>query len=364
MKIEIPQENIRNYPFQLIETTQGVIVRRGVVQIKIEGEEVASIIRVVLGFTAEKGSSRDEILDYFGEAYKESVNDLLDHLLKRQLLFIGDPDAYQPSSNGESSQEIFYWNFGMQREEVEENFNKKKVVVMGLNTISRRMAEAMAESGFTNYDVVDFHALRNLTLFDNEGTLIPEKWTPKGPRPISYEAWSATMDKDALAAIVGACDYGGTDSLGDWNQFCVAEGINFLPVLLQDLVGYVGPFVVPEETACFECARTRLASHQNDLEVRQIVESYSPLGQEYNGFLPSIASVLGDIAVVELIRAFGKPFANSMFGRMVEVNLLRGNMDNRKVLKQPRCRVCSDMNRQPQISISHTPYLSTENYTR
>jgi molybdopterin-synthase adenylyltransferase len=36
-----------------------------------------------------------------------------------------------------------------------------------------------------------------------------------------------------------------------WNDFCVRNDHAFLPIVLRDLIGYVGPLVIPHKTACY-----------------------------------------------------------------------------------------------------------------
>jgi thiazole/oxazole-forming peptide maturase SagC family component len=125
-------------------------------------------------------------------------------------------------------------------------------------------------------------------------------------------------------------------------------------VILQNLIGYVGPLVIPGETACYECLRQRQNAHMNDPEVQRASESVTTTDSKVVGFHPSMASVLGDIAAFELTKLYtdGLPLGN--IGTQIEVNLLTSEMMTRKVLKVPRCAVCSPLTTRS----SATPYKS------
>jgi thiazole/oxazole-forming peptide maturase SagC family component len=113
-------------------------------------------------------------------------------------------------------------------------------------------------------------------------------------------------------------------------------------VIIEKLRGYIGPLVVPGETACYECLRRRQNAHLNDPEVERESE-ITPPGPKIVGFHPSIASVLGDIAAFELTKLYSDvlPLRNS--GNQIEVDLLTSKMMKRKVFKVPRCAVCSPL---------------------
>jgi hypothetical protein len=74
-------------------------------------------------------------------------------------------------------------------------------------------------------------------------------------------------------------------------------------------------------------------------------------GQGVGGFLPSMASVLGDITAIELTKFYSRALPLWKTGTVMEVNLLAGRIDSRKVLRVPRCRVCSNLLRRSSTSM-------------
>ena len=168
------------------------------------------------------------------------------------------------------------------------------------------------------------------------------------------------MDPDSLGCLIASSDFGGWETLYEWNRFCVQYHKHFLPVVLQDLVGYVGPLVIPGETACLECVRMRRNSHAEDHEVRGLIEESAFEGQGAIGFHPSMASILGDIAALELTKFYSEALPRPKVGTLIEVNLLETGLTSRKVLKVPRCPVCSPLLARSSVSPDKTVVASAQ----
>jgi hypothetical protein len=80
-------------------------------------------------------------------------------------------------------------------------------------------------------------------------------------------------------------------------------------------------------------------------------------GQMVAGFHPSMASVLGDIAAIELSKFYGGWMRQRLAGTLLEVNLLNSRMTPHKILKVPRCRVCSPLNTRAPVNLNKAVFL-------
>ena len=120
----------------------------------------------------------------------------------------------------------------------------------------------------------------------------------------------------------------------------------FFPVLLQDLIGYVGPLVVPGRTACFECLRARQNACMDAPGVQRAAEGDSAKALAYH---PSMPSILGDVAALEITKLLGG-VPPPQHSRLIEVNLLAPAIETRTVLKLPRCPVCGALETRPSVS--------------
>jgi bacteriocin biosynthesis cyclodehydratase domain-containing protein len=342
-------QKLRALPVQLIEVEDGVFVRRGTTTFKISGEHAHRTVRLVLDATAGNALTRAEIGAQFPAPVRPAIDVLTAKLCERRILVPADA-ASGADGETESALDVFYWNFGLKSQQVADRLSKRRIAILGVNHVSRRLAAALGVSGARNVDVVDYHLLRNVDLFDASGELVALEWPGSQPAPVSYEQWASTLADDSIACLVATSDIGATEPMREWNRVCVKQNWHFLPVVLQDLVGYIGPLVVPGETACYECLRARQNSHLENPEVHRATERHAVEGQHVAGVHPSIASVLGDMAALELAKFYGSFVPLWRVGTLIEVNLLVPSVVGRKVLRLPRCSVCGTLNTRSAVT--------------
>jgi bacteriocin biosynthesis cyclodehydratase domain-containing protein len=338
-------------PFQWIETASGFLLKRGCLEIKINGEGAAKGVRAILAAISNNlVTSQDDIYRLFPPVHHETVKNFIELLIKRRILVSSESEGLSFHAP-ENSLDVFYWHFGKEAESVTARLNSSRFVVLGVNIISRQLAASLQESGIDNYEVVDYPQLRNLRLFDHDGGLRIGQWPTCLRIPTEYEKWEGRHDLRSVDCLVATSDFGGLQGLAEWNALCIEYNCHFLPVVLQDLVGYIGPFVIPGETACLECLGSRMNSHLDDPKTQSVVDQLAFDGQMITGFLPSMASMLGNIAAIELMKIYSRVLPMFMVGTLIEVNSLSSRLVARKVLKVPRCAVCSPLNHIPSMTI-------------
>jgi bacteriocin biosynthesis cyclodehydratase domain-containing protein len=345
---------LRALPVQVIERENGIILKRGCTEFKIDGPEAGRILQAILIGVSEGGGTPEEVCSFFPQLWRPAAEDLIQQLVARRILVPADGPQYD-LPGPEDALEVFYWNFGYRSKEVTESLNSRRIAIVGVNCISRQLAVALSAANVANFEVVDYPLLRNLRLFDESGQVIAAEWPASSPLPIQYEDWSPGRTDVPPGCLVATSDFGGMHLLREWNEYCVEESRNFLPVVLQNAVGYVGPLVVPGETACYECLRARQNSHMADPESQRAAEHKAFEGQLVNGFHPSMASVLGDLAAMELTKFYGQ-VPRWRVGTLIEVNLLMPSVVTRKVLKIPRCAVCSPLRKRSAVTPERLTY--------
>jgi thiazole/oxazole-forming peptide maturase SagC family component len=332
---------------QVIETGDGVVLKRGCTEFKIAGAGAAEAVKKILAVAGNDGATREEILELFDPDAGPIIERLSEQLLGRRLLV---PCEEEVSPEGpESNLDIFYWHFGEKTARMTERLNKRSLAILGVNCISRQLAASLAASEVENVRVLDHPRLRNLRLFDDAGTLKADQWPASLKAP---QDWADRLDPQSFDCLIATSDFGGNETMREWNKLCVQERRHFLPVVLQDLIGYVGPLVVPGETACFDCLRIRRNSQMHDEKPRPVTEAMAFEGQGVIGFHPSMASIVGNIAAFELIKFYSEALPFLKVGTLIEVNLLATELKTRKVLKIPRCPTCSPLKSRPSV----TPY--------
>jgi len=345
---------------QMIEREDGVILKRGCTEFRIDGPEAIQMLRALLEVVGEGGATREEVCACFPPLYRLAVEDLVQQLVARRILVSVD-EVQSVARVPEGPLEVFYWNFGFRPEDVTARLNSRQMVIVGVNCVSRQLVAALGAAAATNVKVVDYPLLRNVRLFDCHGSLISGQWPESASPPIAHSEWIKNQQTTSLNCLIATSDFGGMQLMREWNQFCFEANIQFFPVVLQNAVGYVGPLVIPGETACFECLRARQNSHLADPEIQRAAEYRAFEGQFVNGFHPSMASVLGDLAAIELTKFYGR-IPRWRVGTLIEVNLLMPSIVTRKVLKIPRCSVCSPLNKHSPASLDRVSYLSSNEY--
>ena len=345
MTAEPSPKQLRSLPVQLIEFDGGVVLKRGCTEVRIGGDGVAHAVQLLLTATSNHGATRQEICQLFAPAEHSAIEHLIDELVARRLLVYCS--AGEPLEEGlESSLDVFYWHFDARAPEVNERLNCQKIVILGVNSISQQLALSLSKSGVKNLRIVDHPALRNPCFFDHTGRLKEGTWPIAVRAPGEYGEGIAPESVDCL---VVTSDFGRNPTLREWNGFCVEHRRHFLPVILHNVIGYVGPLVVPGETACFECLLARQNSHLENPEIHRVIEEATAEGQRVIGFHPSMPSTLAEVAAFELTK-FYSGLLPGRVGTLIEVNLLATRMMGRKVLKVPRCPTCSPLNTRPSTT--------------
>ena len=333
-------------PVQLIETNGGVLLRRGALALTLSGEGIREAVELIFSLTQDGGLTVDELCEKFADEDRKTVEQLISQLTRRRLLL---PETGSTRKDGnETSEDVFYWQFGTSESEVLDRLRTKRLGIAGVNRITCRLVAALKESGFDDIPVFDHPELRNRWLFHADGTLEAARWSDHRCLPT---AWTDDLDLSPLDCLIATSDFGSNATLLDLNERCLARAIPFLPVTLSNLTGYVGPLVLPRETPCLQCLYTRQDSNFTDPPIQRALEDASAEGQEVIGCHPAMTAILGDVAAFELTSFFGKamPFRPDMLTR---INVLKGAMQKIRVLKVPRCPACSPLIRTPAISIT------------
>ena len=220
------------------------------------------------------------------------------------------------------------------------------------------MTSSLMASGYSNFWIIDHPKHRNMRFFGETGHLKENEWPATLMRP---QVWNETTQSDLGACLIATSDFGGQQALCEWNNLCIDRSIHFMPVVLKNMIGYVGPMIIPGETACYACLISRQRSHSADPEAEHLIDKAAFDGQPIIGFHPSMSTMLGDIACFELMRFYGGVLPDRKAGRLLEVNLLAASMTGRTIVKVPRCAACSPLRKISQTNLGAAlfPHLSS-----
>src|SRR5215469_639978 len=94
---------------QLIPMDGGVVIRRGAIQVKVDGESAFEVTEQIFKIGCN-GAYIDEVVAHFPEIYHPAVTSLIDFLISRKFLIRYDNDSNSPPLP-ETSLDIFNWHF-------------------------------------------------------------------------------------------------------------------------------------------------------------------------------------------------------------------------------------------------------------
>ena len=321
---------------QIIAVSGGVIVKRGVTAIEIGGPRAADLVNTLFNLAGQGEFTTASLIDAYAAPDRPALRDLIAQLRQRNI--------FVPSSGAERADDpldVFYWHFDLDAERAEGLMNERRLAVAGTNHIARRLVESLNACGYTAVDLIDDPILRNPSV-PPFGSAVPAADWCDAP--------------SSVQCLVATSDNGTQHQLRGWNRFCVERQLEFFPVLLQDAVGYVGPLVIPGRTACLECLRARQNSTSDEVRAMREVETGESSTGSVPAFHPIAASMLGDIAAFELMRRAVR-IPRFDIGTMIEVTLLSSSMTPRRILKIPRCAVCSALQQRSEVALTKSLFM-------
>ena len=332
---------LRSLPVQFIELPQGLILKRGATELRLEGEGASTAAQLI--FSAARNRIRtQEILALFAPVSRPIVERLVQTLLSKGFL-VTESRKNRISPKQESPQDVFYWHFGQQTKPFLQSLNRTFLSIVGVNFLSKHIAAALQNSGIKNFRVVDHPLLRQERLFSKNGSLKKTAWPQTLKNPLSYDTWMRRLKNSSPQCLVVTSDFGPSPVIREMNHLAHQYRLATLPVVLHNMIGLLGPFILPGETACYECLSLRQNSHQDHVSVVRAIENHSFHGQGIVGFHPLMVAILASQAVLELIKFHGNLLPPQSMGHLIEMDFLSSRLSLRKILKVPRCPVCSPM---------------------
>jgi molybdopterin-synthase adenylyltransferase len=301
-------------PAARVPVEGGVALVRGCTAVEIDGEAAGEIVDRLLD-RAEVGATEDEFVGMFPPGLAQTVRVLVKELRARRLLLPEDAR----NVGAESPLDVFYWHFGMPDDSSPAPPSAESVAVAGGGSLEHTLAELLADGGFD----------RVVRMPERPGVSARTRLVDTG------------IESPALV-VVGSET--GFEPLRTWNELCVEKGLPFLPVAIQDLVAYVGPLVVPGQTACYECFLRRRYSNLDEAAARERIELRSNSSSQV-ALHPAITAVAAGAAALEAAKFFLPWQGARQAGRLLTFNMLASDFGRHRVLKVPRCAVCGNVTR-------------------
>ena len=155
--------------------------------------------------------------------------------------------------------------------------------------------------------------------------------------------WDEVVAQSSLVVLCGDdMSLAGYDRT---NETCNTHRVAWTSARVDRTKGILGPFVLPDQTACFACFELRSranATHPSDHEALSRHWKTAARPQPEQWPIPlEFASMLGSAAAIDARRVLAGGFVSSVFGRMTHFDFHTLESSTHEVLKLPRCPVCS-----------------------
>ncbi|MCG8476330.1 MAG: hypothetical protein MI784_12755 [Cytophagales bacterium] len=337
---------LKSLPFQLIEMEDRIVLKRGLHSLEIPDKSALIIVKVIQKALLQSPKSADELTKLFSGSVRNIVGSFIQHLIEKRFI-ISAEDEYQCPADGETSQDIFYWHFNAHQGQVAKALNEKLWAFVGINELSKKLIQSLFAEGKNNFAAVDDPSLRNIKFFNDKHEIADDFWKDERIEIIQEEEF--LKNHHDIGFIVASSEFGSFYLLESWNAFSVKNKIPFYPLLLQNMVGYAGPLVIHDEGACLECVKLRQNSASHDFEEKRLAEKFAFESQQLVAYHQSMLNVLAEVGAFDLIKF--KSNIQWELSTMCEVDLLGGSMIRRKLVKAPRCPVCSPLSEMPLVNL-------------
>lgn len=229
-----------------------------------------------------------------------------------------------------------------------------QVAVLGAGTVGAQLLCSLADSGVGSLVHVVIEA-------DASGAPATAH-AQLGERCRERNAWvryrTTTADADSPASLaaavqgsqllVTALDRPAPRLLERINDVCLGATTPWLLAGIRAWEGYVGPTVLPRQTACYKCFDLRMKANLVHYEPYLLYEAHLRAAphQRPFGTLPQFGRTVADLAAVEvarLVTQFQPPITR---GRIFSLDFLTFRATFHDVLKLPRCPACGEPSQQ------------------
>jgi bacteriocin biosynthesis cyclodehydratase domain-containing protein len=314
------------------------VLKRGINELVVSGVQVHSILQALMP-QLDGSRTREDIIDSFPEHLRGEVSKLLTTMQLRRLI-TQEPGPDVNEASLESLQTAFWWNMGEEGRNAPQRLGNAHVVVAGVTLIARAMVRSLLESGIGRITLVDDTDLNN--------EVAPVGFQPGEDRLRRVPELPSDGEVSECSIICATSDFDQADALLEFSRTALRIEKPFLPVWQGDLLGYVGPLNHPYENDCLRCYFLRRESNNPNYAAARALRrhaSANPGSMLSAGLLPPMASALGEIAALEIVKFIAGYPPPDTAGRSIEVNLFSFSSTVRRVLKIPRCPDCGEIMR-------------------
>lgn len=321
-------QKIKSYPIKINKTFDGTILSRGIAKFKISDELLFETIEKIITLTKES-ITQDWLIAQFDIEQQSVVQDLLKILIDKNIIYFVNQDDDE-SLEQSIPHDIFYWHFRQSTHQQRKILGEIKLLLIGNSETSYHLHHSLKFSGFNDISYVNDPALsciKNINIHINK-------------EMISLNHFLAENNKK-YDGVIFSSDFNEISRAQFWNKFCLDNNWQFMPIILNNLQCHIGPFVIPHDTACYECLLKRQNSNLYLPELAAIdMEPRQASTPNIHGYHPLMPSISASIAAMQLASIYTKIPPYNNIGKLTTIDFVKYEMKNHKVLRLPRCKSC------------------------
>ena len=326
-------------PFQVIEFEDGVVLKRGLSNLVVSGPASLERVLYILTLISEQASTCDQITSRFPSKDQLEIETLIENLYRKEFIVSSD----QIHKVQAKPLDIFYDQFGVNKQIVSSSLSKLHIVLCGINSLTSSLFNSFRAQGVRNITFYDDRLLRNFNYINLKNDYGNAMTNDIADKIIDDQSFRQRIKDDKVTLLVAASDFGGQSLLLKWNAFSIKNRIHFYPIYIEGLTGYAGPIVIPGDTPCLDCLRHRQNSHLKDLRIRELLEQNATNAQTIIPSHPAITGVVSNIAFFEIVRFYGGLKPQTHPAGLMKIDLIASRTESKRVLKIPRCPSCSNL---------------------
>jgi hypothetical protein len=317
--------------FQVIDTKEGLVLRRGNEQILLRSAGSLALIRILQTEIGPDFLTLESLIERFPETEYSDVFAILKEMISRRFILTYE-EGQEKGATKERNEDVFFWQFGETRDSFLKKLHDQSICLVGVNILMQKIREVLVNYGVREVVVLDHPELEN-----NSYSLPGEK---ELMHSVPYQDWESQCSVNCSPLFIIGSEFGGPFLMSEINTYCIENGIRFMPVYLRNMIGYVGSVIVPGRTPCIKCLLGRHNAHLLLPEIQTIADKFAFEGQHMMAWHPGMLNVLAETAGFEVMRYIGELHTID-YGELIEIDMIGRTTRNRKILKLPRCPVCS-----------------------
>ncbi|HEX4961192.1 MAG TPA: TOMM precursor leader peptide-binding protein [Thermoanaerobaculia bacterium] len=338
-------------------TSSGVVLRSDLGVFQLQGEDVKLFLTQMVPLL-DGARDLDGVAAALPSYTRQSIQGFLELLTQKGLV---EPVPEDASGERWQAQERFFQKWGLPAGEGAERLRRARVLVAGLDPWGAAAACELAAAGVGALHLLDDRTVRE------DDLLGVRSWGPQHlglPRREALQSvLAATAPHCAVTTGPLAPADGGEIAIADgpWDllitglthddlfllerlaRFAHLAGLRSLHGHIDGIEAWIGPAVVPGETACWNCFRLRKLgnadfpspAHEIDRSLRA-----APGQPRERTFLAPMAPLAGHLLAMEALQLLTGFAASRLPGRLRIVNLINGESTLHGIVRMPWCELC------------------------